>query len=110
MLCAAVRRLSSDQIRCPDQVRFIWIGVARARADMVKRSATWISSALVARLAAPIGIEWQIHEQRLVRALRTGLAWANVTIDSNPTEYALVIVIIRGRVPELLRVFQLAAK
>jgi hypothetical protein len=68
------------------------------------------SSALVSRLAAPIGIEWQIHEKRLVSALRTGLTWANVTIDANATEYALVIVIIGNRVAKLLRVFQLAAK
>ena len=67
------------------------------------------TSALVSCLTAPIGIERQIHEKRLVSALRTGLAWANVTIDSNATEYALVIVIIGSRVTELLRVFQLAA-
>src|ERR1043165_7652201 len=43
-----------------------------------------------------------------MRALRTRLAWANVTIDANLTEYALIIVVIRGRVSELPCVFELA--
>jgi hypothetical protein len=41
------------------------------------------ASALVARIAAPVRVQRQIHEKRLVGALRAGLAGANVTIDSD---------------------------
>ena len=42
-------------------------------------------------LSSRIGIKGQVHEKRLVSTLRTGLAWANVTIDSNATEAAVAL-------------------
>ena len=63
--------------------------------------------ALVSGLAAAVGIEWQVHEEGLVGALRTGLAWANMAVDADSAEYPLVLNIISRRVAELLCVFQL---
>lgn len=66
--------------------------------------------AFVPRLATAVGVEREVHEQRLVGPLRTGLARANVAVDANATENAFVIEIIGSRIAELRRIFQLATE
>jgi hypothetical protein len=68
------------------------------------------ASALVSRIAAPVGVQRQIHEERLVGALRTRLARADVTIDADAAEHALVIDVKARRVAEALGVFQFATE
>ena len=68
------------------------------------------TSALVSGLAAPVRIEWQVHKKGLVSALRTGLAWADVAIDADAAENALVIEI-KGRcVAKLFGMLQLTTE
>ena len=63
-----------------------------------------------ARESAPIGVQRQIHEERLVGALRTGLARADVTIDADAAEHAFVVDDKAHRVAEALGIFKLAAQ
>jgi hypothetical protein len=56
------------------------------------------NSALVPGLSAPAGIQRQVHEERLMGALRTGLARADVAIDADATENTFVVEIIGSRV------------
>jgi hypothetical protein len=56
------------------------------------------NSALVPSLSAPAGIQRQVHEERLMGALRTGLARADVAIDADATENTVVVEIVGSRV------------
>ena len=68
------------------------------------------SLALVPRLATAIGIKREVHEQRLVGPLRTGLPRADVAVDADATENAFIINIVGSRIAKLLGIFQLAAE
>lgn len=60
--------------------------------------------ALVPGLATAIGIEREVHEQRLVGTLRTGLPRADVAVDADPTENAFVINVVGSGIAKFLRI------
>src|SRR3954466_12989926 len=66
--------------------------------------------AFVSGIAAPRGVERQFHENRLMRTLRAGLPWAQVTVDADPAEHQLIIEIVRSRIAELARILKLASE
>src|SRR5581483_2892246 len=66
--------------------------------------------AFVSGVAAPGGVERQVHENRLMRTLRTGLPRAQVAVDADPAEHQLVAEIVGRGITELVGVPKLASE
>ena len=65
--------------------------------------------AFVAGAASSCGVQRQIHEDRFVRALRTGSTRTKMAVDANLAKDLLVVDMVGGSISELFRILKLAS-